>query len=226
MRAIIISLLLFIPVTVWGQNAYEVNLSITDTLITVKESTRKNRYAAKVNVEINIPNLQDSLFLYYFKKYVPAGSFSEEEPFDEFYKSTYIGLNYIVEDKNQRIMKGFVLLTYPSFANPRTERRIINSRSFVTSKMQIEKRLLNNFEQRDYDLAKYEITNEKHSLILYALFGDHHYNLPKGEYYLYFVYVFKPEFPYVGLFEAEAVAKNNRIFKGSFVSNKVKLIVE
>ena len=116
-------------------------------------------------------------------------------------------------------------MIHVSFVRRKDEIRSLNSRDFVTTKMQIEKRLLNNFEQRVYDLAKYEIVNEIQDLILYPLIGRHQ-SLRKGEYYIYIVYVFKPEFPYVGLFEAESVAKNSRIFKGSFVSNKVKLIVE
>ena len=221
MKINIVFLILFFTATVLGQDTFEVSLSITDSVIVVKENTRKNLYAAKVNVEINVPNLLDSLFLYYFNKYVPAGLFSGEVPFDEFFKSTYIGLNYIVEDKNQNIMKNGMI--HGSFVRRKDEIRSLYGRDFVTLKMQIEKRLLNHLEQRDYDLAKYEIKNKKQDLIIYPLIGRHR-SLHKGEYYLYFVYVYNPVFPYIGL--SESIANDSRTFRGSFVSNKVKLIVE
>ena len=218
MKAYIISLFLFIPVIIFGQNTHEINLTITDTVITVKKSTKRNKYAAKVNVKINVPDLEDTLSLYFFNKYIPAGSFSGEEPFDEFYKSTYIGLNYIVEDKNHNVIRVRTI----SGGSIYQEKRI-----FVTSKQRIKLKKLNKEQQHNYDLAKYEIINEQQCLESYPLLSGVTTNvLSKGEYYLYFVYVFKSEFPYVGLFEAEEVAKNSRIFKGSFVSNKVKLIVK
>jgi len=222
MKSYIISLFLFIPVIIFGQNTHEINLTITDTVITVKEGTRRNRYAAKVNVEINVPNLHDTLFLYNFNKYVSAAFFHNEEPFDEYYKDPYFfrGLYFFLEDKNQNTLRNEMILI--SFARRKDERKSLNSRNFVTSKMQIKKKVLNYFEQRDYDLAKYEITNEKQSLILYPLLGRHP-RLSQCE-YLYFVYVFEPVFPYIGL--PANIANDSHTFKGYFVSNKIKLIVK
>ena len=47
----------FYPTYSLEQNIFEVNLSVTDTVIIVKKSTRRHQYAAKVNVEINVPEL-------------------------------------------------------------------------------------------------------------------------------------------------------------------------
>ena len=77
-------------------------------------------------------------------------------------------------------------------------------------------------------------SNEKQSIVLYPLLGNHHYNLPKGEYYLYFVYAFVPPntelrhgpvtSPPIPQFFRD-IANDSRTFKGYFVSNKVKLVV-
>ena len=206
MKTYIISLFLFLSATVWGQNAFEINLSITDSVLILKENRKNNQYAVKVNVEINVPNLQDTLFLYFFKKYVPTISFNDRDPFD-YYKNSVIGLNFIVEDKNEYIMisKGM------SLPPP------LRTRAFVTSKLKIKYKALNDFKIRNYDLAKYIITNEKQSLILYPLLGEY-LNLSKGEYYLYFVYAFNAP---------DTSGKDNgKRFIGNFVSNKVKLIVK
>ena len=218
MRAIIISLLLFIPVTVWGQNAFEVSLSITDSVIYVKEGIKNNSYSVKVDVEINVSNLHDTLFLYRFYKYVSAGFFNDEEPFDDFYKNTYptIGLNYILENKYHHIIERKFILT--SYASRKAEKRAMRTRAFVTSNLKIKRRVLNDIELSDYDFAKYEITNEKQISVLYPLFG----RLRKGEYYLYFVYVFVPN-PHPLFYQN---INDSRTFKGTFVSNKVKLIVK
>ena len=210
----IISFFLFIPVIIFGQNTHEINLTITDTIIFVKESTKRNRYAAKVNVEINIPNLQDSLFLYYFNKYVPTGYYSDDDPFDN-WKNSVDGFSFIIENKYNNILR--VPFTLGGDTRKIKSRE---KRNFVDSKLKIKLRRLDDIELRDYNRSKYEIVNEKQSLVLYPLLG-HNFSLYKGEFYLYFVYAFVPNPFFWG-----AIANDNSVFKGSFVSNKVKLIVE
>ena len=215
-KAWIILLFLFIPVIIFGQNTHEINLTITDTIIFVKKSTKRNRYAAKVNVEINVPNLHDTLFLDNFKKYVSAGFYSDIEPFNSVDYSVE-GLNYIVENKYHSIIPVPFTL-----GGDITKIRGREKRIFVTSSLKIKFRPLNKEEPRNYDRAKYEITEEKQCLILYPLLSIHTYSrLSKGEYYLYFVYVFVPNPVFLG-----RVANDSSVFKGSFVSNKIKLIVE
>jgi len=165
MKTNIVFLLLFISTTIWSQDTFKVNLSITDTVITVKKSTNRKKYAAKVNVKINVPDLQDTLYLYWFKKYVSTSSFiSDMNTFDN-YKSSNIGLNYIVEDKNQHIMHAAQII-HGSYVNKRAEIRAMRTRSFVNSKLKIKGRVLNDIELRNYNLAKYEIVNEVQSLVL------------------------------------------------------------
>ena len=219
MKAWIISLFLLMPVIILGQNPIEINLSITDTVITVKKNTNKNRYAAKANVEINVPDLQDTLFIYLFNKYVSAGFYRDIEPFDNYKEKSAEGLNFILEDKNHHIIEN--RLTLVSYVNFKAETRAMRTRAFVNSKLEIKNKVLNDIELRNYRLAKYEITNETQSLVLYPLLGRN-FILSKGEYYLYFVYVFNPEFPYIGF--SASIASDSRTYKGAFVSNKVKLI--
>jgi hypothetical protein len=106
-------------------------------------------------------------------------------------------------------------IIFVSYKNSEVEIKNLNSRDFVTSKSRIKKKLLTFQEQRDYDLAKYAIYDEKQKFVLYPLIGKGHFYLPKGEYYLYFVYSYHNEMQF-----------NSKVFNGSFVSNKVKLIVK
>ena len=202
-------------------NTEEINLFITDTVVIVKNSRNRNSYAAKVNVEINVPVLTDTIFLYSFNQYVITNEFfCDMSPFDAHEKSS-IGLQYIVEDKNNHIMEDN-LIRFVSYTYRRGAIKSMNSRWFVTSKQKIKHRLLNDIERTDYDRAKYKICNEKQNLTLYPLLGSFHFNLPNGEYYLYFVYSFNPSLRSV----KSDIIYDSRTFKGSFVSNKVKLIVK
>jgi len=228
MIRIIILLFLFLPSITLGQNTVSVNMSITDTVVVVKKSKNRSRYAAKVNVEISVPDFAESMFLFSFNKYVASNEFiCDMNPFDN-YRESSIGLQYIVEDKNNHIMK-IDAITFVSYKHPVDELEIMNTRRFVSSKQKIEYRLLNDIEQSDYDRAKYKIDNGKQSLMLYPLLGSFHYYLPKGEYYLYFVYSFNNNlvhFPPATIVLDSNKPVDYKIFNGSFVSNKVKLIVK
>ncbi|MDD3861258.1 MAG: hypothetical protein PHW83_13780, partial [Bacteroidales bacterium] len=71
-------------------------------------------------------------------------------------------------------------------------------------------------------------TKNNQSLELYPLI-DHYYNLPAGEYYLYFVYSFRRDENNKHLLHNINSIENpdeNNIFDGSFVSEKVKLIIK
>jgi len=221
MKQIIILLILFLPFNILGQNVVSVNMSITDPVIVVKKSKNRNQYAAKVNVQINVTDLTDTIFLYSFNKYVTTNEFFCDMSLFDAHRESSIGLQYIVEDKNDHIMES-KFIRFVSYKYLEDEIRSLNTRMFVSSKLKIENRLLNGIEQKDYDRAKYEINNEKQRLMLYPLLGKFHYYLPKGEYYLYFVYSFNPNLRYV----QKDITNDRRIFNGSFVSNKVKLIVK
>ena len=215
----------FFTITLVAQNTCEVNLSITDTVIIVKKIKKWHQYAIKVNTEITVQNLQDTLFLYNFNKYVSPSIFLNNLNSDR-YKKKSMGLTFVIEDKNNRIMGTEHDLV--SYEKDKDITRILNSRVFVTSKQKIKYRQLDAEEQRNYDLAKYEINSEKQNLELFLLFNhsfgtsNTYHNLPKGEYYLYLVYSFNPK----PQFTSKEITDDPKIFKGSIVSNKVKLIVE
>jgi len=224
MKKLVIVIFLLLPMFIYCQNPYEMNLSITDTVIIAKKLIKKKVkksyiYAIKVNAEINAPNMQDSLFLYSFNKYVSSFSFFNNYIKSNLYKEISVGLMYVIEDKNnQIIIPAFELVSY------KKEKDLIrnsNSRIFVSPKLRIIRRLLTEQEQRDYDLAKHVIDSKKQSLELFPLLGEYHNNLPKGEYYLYFVYSYHSNALPIG-----NIADDSRTFRGYFVSNKVKLIVE
>ena len=213
-KRLILLLFLFIHIFIYGQNSHEVYLTITDTVVTLKENinTKRNRisYAAKVNIEINVPDLQehDTIFLSRFNNYVSTVPFfGGENPFDS-YKEYSIGLNYILEDINNNTLQSQA---------PIFERSLNN---FVSSDLIIEHNYLNASEKVDYHSKIYEINNKSQSLELFPLIGDYHY-LHKGEYYLYFVYAYNGL-----LIWGRPDEHDSKEFRGYIISNKIKLIVE
>jgi len=207
-----------------AQDVFEINLSIVDTLVIKKKAKNSSKYAVKVNVVINVPMLQDSVVLHSFNKYVSSHFFSLSNLQLDRYKEISIGLMYVIEDKEGKIITAHFALV--SYEDPKVDIRIRDERIFLSPKLKIERRLLTEQEQRDYDIAKYVIRNKKQSLELYPLLGEYHFNLPKGEYYLYFVYSdYNPRVPPPDM-RVEGKLDDGNIFRGYFVSNKVKLIVE
>ena len=209
----------FFTTTVIAQNTHEINLSITDSVIIRKQVKKNYKYAIKVNAEINVKNLQDSIFLYSFNKYV-SSTYVINDLHPDRYKKHSTGLLYVIEDKNNNI------IAPPMPTLPDTEAKNIIKRMheciFVTPKLKIKRRLLSTEELRDYVLKKYVINSSNQSLELYPLLGEYHYDLPKGEYYLYLAYSFQPSWQHV----YKEIVNDPRTFKGWVVSNKVKLIVK
>jgi len=216
-KQILIIFMLLVSVKIVAQNTFDINLSISDTVIIIKKAKMNYKYAIKVNSEIHVNNLQDSLFLYSINKNVPSYFFINDFSIDIFFKYS-TGLIYIIEDS-----KGHIIIPFFEFVSYKKEKDEIknsNSRLFVSPRLKIERRLLTAQEQREYDLAKYIIHREKQRLELFPLLGEYHSDLPKGEYYLYFVYSYHSRILPVN------IADDSRLFRGYFVSNKVKLIVE
>jgi len=223
-QILIVIFFLFFSINLIAQDVIEINLSITDTMIARKKVKKNYKYAVKVNAEINVPNFQDSVIFYTFNKYVPSNTFvCEFSP--ETYKTRSLGLLYVIEDKNSNIIAPPLPPLPDSYGKKIFNR--MNERFFVSSKLKIERKLLNEKELRDYDLAKYVISNENQKLVLYPLLGEcHWYGLTKGEYYLYFVYSnYNLQVPHPEM-RVKGILDEGNIFRGYFVSNKVKLIVK
>ena len=219
-RILFFIFLFFFSINIIAQEVFEINLSITDTVIIRKKVKKNYKYAIKVAVEINVQNVQDSLFLYSFRKYVTSLYFINDFSPDT-YKNYSTGLLYVIEDENNHIIPP----PFPSHSSGITLKHLkkrMNERRFVTSKLKIKHKLLNEQEKQDYDFPKYVITNENQSLELFPLFGEYHYDLPKGDYFFYFVYSWLPP---TNAWD-NTLPIDDRAFRGYFVSNRVKLIVE
>jgi hypothetical protein len=208
----------------YSQNTHEIIFRITDSVIILKEYPK----ATKFNAEIIVQNLQDNLYLYYFNKYVsPSHSISDLRR--DFYKETTCRLSYVIEDKNNWIISP--ILTHAQLRKHKEIFKNIISRTFVSSKQIFVKKQLNKIELFDYDLAKYKISSETQKLELFPLLNGDYYilHLSKGEYYLYFVYSYQETSEnniYPSSFLDNNRPNEDKIFRGYFVSNKVKLIVE
>jgi len=68
MKKIIILLLLFTSATVYSQQTHEINFRIIDSVVIKKEYP----YATKINLEINVSDFQNTVFLYWFPSCVDA----------------------------------------------------------------------------------------------------------------------------------------------------------
>jgi len=209
------TILLGYSINIIAQNTHEITLSITDSVVVRKKVKKSYKHAIKVNAEISVNGLHDSIVLYFFNKYV-SSDFSGSSDFKRF----TTGLLYIIENINGNIMSAN--FQFFSYKNSKIEEKIINSRIFVSPKLRIEGKLLNEKEQLDYDIAKYVIDAKKQRLELFPVLGKYHsYNLPKGEYHIYFVYSCYPD-----RLKSYGLPNEESTFTGYFVSNKVKLIIE
>jgi len=223
-RKVIVLISIFLPINIFCQNYFEINLLITDTVVVIKKNTQ---HVVKINAEIFVQNLQDTLLLYYFNKYIPPAHFVSDFNID-IYKKRSNGLMYIIEDESNHIISP--MFVFESYVKAKDEIKSIDSRIYISSKQKIIYKQLDEKEQRVYDLAKHEIYGEKQSLELYPILDYHlgtfssFYNLPKGEYYLYFVYAYNSAPPTI--ISDNCKQFENKIFTCNFVSNKVKLIVK
>lgn len=224
MIRIFLLIVFWLPAIIFSQNSCEVSFIITDTVLVQKKVKNRDEYAIKVNVELYAPHLQDPLFLYCFNKYVPAHLFTVNMNSFEMPKEKSIGLIYVIEDTNHRIIS-------PMNSILGGNRIILDKRPFVSSKQKIFYKRLDEKEEWEYDLAKYRISNVKQRLELFPLLGKYHpYKLPKGEYYLFLVYSYYGATVYFRQLSSGALNNDkldaSKIFRGCFISNKVKLVVE
>jgi len=213
-----------VPLIIFCQNPYIIDLKITDTLVIKK----KYPYATKVNIEINFTDFQDTMFLYLFNKCVSTFAFWSDSTinfysrydtnYDDF--GNYVGLVYQLIDENNQIISGDF-----SLFRIRNISKYNSTRIFINSSQKFVKKRIKDDNIHNYFLAKYEINSQNQKVSLYPVFNEYHKDLPKGVYYLYFVYSFNPTKPPNGSWP-DKILKDSRAFKGRIVSNKVKLIVE
>ena len=214
----------FIYSAIYCQNTHEINFRITDSEVVLKQYPN----ATKINAEIIVQDLPDTLFLYYFNKCVSPSYFISDWRSD-FYKEKTIGLSCVIVDNNNHIISQ--TLTHAQLKKRKDVQTMIMSRIFVSSKLIFVSKRLNMKEKFVYDLAKYKINSERQSLELFPLLIGNHYvlNLLKGEYYLYFIYSFhetRDSNSYPSYFLDNNKPDESKIYRGYFMSNKVKLIVE
>ena len=205
------------------QNTHDIIFRITDSVV-IKKSYP---YATKINLEISVSDWQDMFFLYYFHKCVASYEWSvqSKEVFISQVVTTIVPqfLQYIIVDDNHQIVDiypGFFDLLY--IKRSKGHRKCYGIGTFVNSKQKIIRRKLKPKERLEYDFAKFEVNSSKQNVSRYLLLSIFHYDLPKGEYWLYLTYSFNPGWQYF----YQEIANDSRTFKGSVVSNKVKLIVE
>ncbi|MCL2291135.1 MAG: hypothetical protein FWC34_10640 [Bacteroidetes bacterium] len=138
------------------------------------------------------------------------------------YMHSGLGLFYVLEDENHQIVVWYPDWYSLLYKDPKNEPKCMSTGFFVNSKQKIIRRRVPDRKSNDYDLAKYEISKQIQKDAVYLMLGIYHKDLPKGEYYLYLYYSFEPSKRYA----LKDIVNDSRTFKGYFVSNKVKLIIE
>lgn len=218
-------MLLFYCLPIFAQGDYKIEIEILDSLL-VKN---KRQQAVKVNVIIKNTQYDDTLYLYKFNKVVHTSDFVMAYLDLNLFNNSSVGLNFIITD-----LEGIKIqansINHISYKKSETEIESTYKRIFINrSNLKIRYKLLKDKKQRDeYDIGKYIVTQNSQKLELYPLI-DHYYNLTAGEYYLYFVYSYSKDKTNKHLFNNICSSENsddNKVFNGSFVSNKVKLIIK
>ena len=225
MRIICAILLLFYCFPIFSQDDCKIKIEILDSLL-VKN---KRQQALKVNVSMELCQCDDTLFIYRFNKVVHTSNFVIAYLDFNLFKNSSVGLNFIIEDvEDNKIQANNI--DHISFKKHEDEIRSSYQRLFINkSNLKIKYKLLKDEKKRNkHDEGKYTVSENNRNFILYPLI-NHYYNLPKGEYYLYFVYSFNRDLvnkpPPSSIWDSEKPDKN-RVFNGSFISNKVKLIIK
>jgi len=195
--------LFFVATTAIAQNTHEINFRIVDSVIIKKNYP----YATKVNLEISVQDFQNKIFLYQFDKCV----------------SSCGRLTYFVKDEDQQEVAMYQDWYSLLYKDPKNEPKCQSTGFFVNSRQKIIRKQIPHRKQNNYDFAKYEINAKQQKITLYLLLSIFHKDLPKGKYYLYLVY-YSDGPGSASVFQD--INNDNRTFKGSVVSNKVKLIVE
>ena len=222
MRHVFITLLLLLVcANIFGQKDDQMTLEITTDVLIKK----KKEDAVKVPIRILIPDMIDTVVLYRFNKFVPSSGFTASYLHLSIEEKSSTGLNYIIKNLDNEIISGRII--FASYENFEDEHNAVNSLSFIDTtkkKLKIERKVITDFDERNkYNRARYELKNKSQHINLYPLLGDYHPNLPRGEYYLYFVYIFYPVYDtHIWIPDKP----NENIFRWRIFSNKVKLIIE
>jgi len=236
MKKIVLLVLLATPAIMYCQNTHEISFRITDSVIVKKDYP----YATKINLEISVPDFQNTFYLYSFPNYIDATDRLGYDNLSEDIKELYapmlekgmislnffesMGSNYVLEGENGKIIK-----IYFDFFNllcremPKGRRIPCDGiGTFINSKQKIIRKKINPKERLEYNFAKYEVNNSRQNISIYLLLSIYHKDLPKGVYWLYLTYSYNP----APNCYYQDIVNDSRTFKGKIVSNKVKLIVE
>jgi len=223
MKKIILLILILTPAIIYSQSKSEIIFKIIDSVIVKKNCP----YATKINLEISVPDFQDTIFLYRFFKCI--GSYALSAHAQEVLNSygaypnfgfDYMTMEYVIENEDYEVIDSDSVFFNILNKKIRTFRTRESIGTFVNSKQQIIRKKLNDRQRIKYNLAKYKISKPKQNVALYLLLCEYHPNLPKGEYYLYITYYFSPSW------QSILNVNDTKIFKHKVVSNRVKLIVE
>ena len=238
-KTLLLIIALFFSIYGFAQNSllffvkdkpHEIKLTIIDTVIVKRDYP----FATKINAQINVPDLHDTMFMYNFYRCVGSSDFFYYNK--DYYEKLYldeessgmsispghsVGLKYVLEDENHEIMNTYSDYFSLLYKYPDDDARNDITGIFVNSRQKIIRKKLNWKKEDDYVLAKYEINCQSQIVTLNLLLSVYHNNLPQGEYYLYLFYSFNPGPKYY-----RKDLENDRTFNGTIVSNKIKLIVK
>lgn len=227
MKPIILVILLFcVNLYVSGQNKPKVYLEIKDTLIVLKPKQE----SVKINVKlIVLDNENDTLTFYGFKKFVPSNMFIFDSNSLNRYNTSSTGLIYLIEDENRNIIEARENL-HSSYRYVEDELRASNWVSFVDTKsLKISQKVISDYnELHNYELAKIQVSGESQTFELYPLLKKYH-TLSKGKYFLYLYYSFNSSVSLKAPTSEEWDSykpDDGKIFKGTFSSNKLQLIIK
>ena len=181
----------------------------------------------KLNIKLTVLNNSvDTLVLYLFHKLIPSDEFVCDNSLVKDHGDLSHGLEYFIEDAHGNIIPAKHQLP-PSYKFAKDEIRAasINILTIDTNKLKIKGKQIE--DSHEYELGKLQINSNKGSFIVYPLISEFHY-LPQGEYILYLVYSFHEHImknPPSRYWDTNQISEK-KIFRGKFVSNKIRLIIE
>ncbi len=190
---------------------------------------KKKQEAVMLQVRLSdFNNMLDTVFIYKFHKNIPSLPFVIDSISLNNYNKSSVGLTYLIEDEFGDIIEAKEVMQ-GSFVNIRDEINNTLRKEQVNKKtLKIKKNRLNYEQYHGHELSKFILLSNDTVVNLYPLLNSYHY-LTKGRYKLFLFYSFNKNVqrePLTSDLWNEEKPKEDRIYKGVIISNKIDLIVK
>lgn len=208
-----------------GQENSLVKLEILDSLVVFK--CKQDVSKIRIKLTLSTTNDTNTFVFCKYSKFLPSNPFVSNEETLNMFKDSNIGLFYIIENESNEIVPATDDLQ-PSYKYAQDEVSSLNKTIVIDTlnlKLNYQSSYLSS-DQALYHHSELLALSNPIEMNMFPVIRNFH-SLSKGNYYLYLFYAYNKSHcrneqdDYIPLKSENAI-----VYKGSFRSNKVRLIVE